>query len=325
MSRVELSVVVVSFETRELTLRCVDRARAALRAVRERGVPGELIVVDNGSRDGSAEALAAEPEVRLLALPRNRGFAAGANAGLGAAAGRLLALINSDAFLEPEALGRALAHLRDAPWRGIAGVQLRREDGRLQESIHAFPGLRTELVPDRLRRLVGSERLPDRHRRGGAVRDIEAPRGAVLFVHREVVEALGGLDEGYFFFLEETDWCWRARRAGFRVVHLPDVEVTHVSGASSKRRDPVATRIEYHRSLYRFVRLRRGRAEWLAFVAVRQLRSVVALALSLLASPFARGARRALRERAALLAWHLRGQPEGEGLRAGGGGAAPAA
>lgn len=317
MSAPELSLIVVGWETRAMTLRCVESARRALAAASEcRGLASELIVVDNGSRDGSAQALSRLDGVQLVALPENRGFAGGVNAGLAHATGDLLAIVNSDAFLDGSALLRAVDHLRKCERPVLAGVQLRRPDGRLQRSVHAFPGLRSELRPSFLHRPRAPRSGASLPRPASAVREIEAPLGAVLFLHRPVLEAVGGLDEGYFFFLEETDWAWRAREAGFRVVQLADVEVEHLGGASSKRRDAIATRIEYHRSLYRFVRLRRGRVHGLLFVAVRQLRSVAALLAGALAAPFSARQRGRLRERAALLGWHLRGQPPGEGLRA---------
>ena len=145
--------------------------------------------------------------------------------------------------------------------------------------------------------------------REGRVRDVEAVRGAVLFVRGELVERLGPLDEGYFFFLEDTDYCARARDAGMRVVEDAALVATHASGASSKQRAPLATRIEFHRSLYRFLARRHGVRVARLARAVRTLRSGVGIALLLLPALFSERARARVMERWGLVLWHLRGCP----------------
>ena len=152
---------------------------------------------------------------------------------------------------------------------------------------------------------------------GGLV-EVEAVRGAVFFVRGELFEKVGLLDESFFFFLEETDYCRRVREAGYRVYYCADVFATHQLGASSKRRAPLATRIEYHRSLYRY--LARPRGAWVARLARagRMLRSAFSIfGLALVVpfvscfprSPQAARMRARLAERSGLLLWHLRGCP----------------
>ncbi len=311
----DLSVVVVNWNTRELVLACLDSVRASL--FEERPAPrAEVIVVDNGSSDGSADGVAERfPDVELIRLSANRGFAGGCNAALERARGDVVLLLNSDATLTREAVVRALELFAREPRVGAAGVQLVHPDGRLQNSIHAFPSAWTELAPRALLEALWPARYPSKRRPPRAPTDVEAVLGAALFVRRTAVEEVGPLDDGYFFFLEETDWCWRLRRAGWRVVHLPDARIVHLSGASSKRRDPAAARIEFHRSLYRFLRLHRGRGVATLAMAVRMLRAagtILLLAPLALVSPRQRGR---LGERWAVLAWHLRGCPASTGLR----------
>jgi GT2 family glycosyltransferase len=125
----------------------------------------------------------------------------------------------------------------------------------------------------------------------------------------ELLEKLGLLDEGYFFFLEETDYCWRVREAGYRVLYCDSLRAMHRLGASSKRRVPLATRIEFHRSLYRFLDQRRGRGiASIAYVARLVRNSVTCLGL-LLPAIGSGPARLRLTERWGLLLWHLRGRP----------------
>lgn len=314
---VDLTVIVASFETRALTLACleaVERARVAAP-----GLVVETWVIDNGSRDGTAAAVAgAHPEVRLVALVRNRGFAAAVNIGIGRARGRHLLLLNSDVVIEPELLSAGVALLDEQPGVGVLGVSLRHPDGRPQRSVHALPDWQSELLPASLLRLIrpGSS-LPSeirsgrgRSRRGRRrVAEAEAVRGAVFFVRGTLVEKVGLLDESYFFFLEETDYCRRVREAGARVAHALEISATHQLGASSKRRAPLATRIEYHRSLYRYLGKHQGRSVLVFARILRVLRTAVGLVgLSVLA-PFSARARARWVERGGLLLWHLRGCP----------------
>jgi hypothetical protein len=136
---------------------------------------------------------------------------------------------------------------------------------------------------------------------------VEAVRGAVFFIRGELLEKLGLLDESYFFFLEETDYCWRVAEAGHRVLHVAGLGASHRLGASSKRRVPLATRIEFHRSLYRFLERRRGRAVVRVARVVRSLRSAAGLLVGLPMALAGAPHRRRLAERWGLLLWHLRG------------------
>jgi GT2 family glycosyltransferase len=144
--------------------------------------------------------------------------------------------------------------------------------------------------------------------------EVEAVRGAALFLRRDLLRRVGALPEQYFFFLEETDWCWRVRAAGLRIVLLPGARAVHLSGASSTRRSPSATRIEYHRSLYRFLLRRRGVGRAAMVWMLRFAKSLVRVAAGAplaLASPRRRPRWRVQRD---VLAWHLRGCPADVGL-----------
>ena len=129
-----------------------------------------------------------------------------------------------------------------------------------------------------------------------------------------MIERVGLLPEDYFFFFEETDWCRSMRRAGFAVVHLPDVRIVHASGASSKKKVPGRTRIEYHRSLYRFFRRHHGPLTLALVVTIRLVKGVIALGARCPAALLSERGRARWRDRASVLAWHLRGCPATEGL-----------
>jgi GT2 family glycosyltransferase len=133
-------------------------------------------------------------------------------------------------------------------------------------------------------------------------------------VRREVLESVGLLPEEYFFFLEETDWCFQIARAGWRVVHIPDARVIHIFGASTKKKVPAETRIEYHRSLYRFFRKNRGLLPLLLIVMLRVLKAILYVVWGIPGALVYRRRRDRWRQDWKVLRWHLRGCPEDEGL-----------
>lgn len=305
---IDLTIVIASHDTRDLLLACLASVEAAQVAHPELSV--ETIVVDNGSSDGSARAVRENfPETRLLALIRNRGFASAMNRGMRAARGRGTLLLNSDVEIGPDLLAHGLGVLDQHAEVGIVGPRLLHPDGRPQRSAHRLPGWRSEFWP-----FERGHRRSDADRKGDLLLDVEALRGAVLFLRTSMFEKVGVLDESFFFFLEETQYCARVTRAGFRVVLATRLEARHRLGASSKRRAPLATRIEFHRSLYRYLALEHG--PWMARSAraARTLRGALLLAILLPVQPFSAQARSRFAERSGLLLWHLRGCPETPGF-----------
>lgn len=309
----DLSIVILSWNTRELLLDCLDSVEKALTELWK--LQAEVLVVDNGSTDGSAAAVAQRhPAFSLLCLERNAGYARGMNAGLRRARGRVCLMLNSDTRVNSSALARCLCVMASDASIAAVGAQLLHPDGRRQNSIHAFPSVATEALPIALLELLLPRRYPSKRRPPRSPADVEAVLGAALFVRREALEMIGLLCEDYFFFLEDTDWCFRARAAGLRVVHVPDAQIEHLSGGSSKRRDAALTRIEFHRSLYRFLRLHRGRATLALVVSLRLSKGVGSVLGLSIAAPFSSRQRERLAERARVLGWHLRGCPPEPGV-----------
>jgi hypothetical protein len=312
----DLSVVIVTWNTKDLLLDCLASLEREVLGRRDPGrIEVETLVVDNGSTDGTAAAVRERfPWAQVIALPANLGFAAGNNVGLRKCSGRHAALLNSDTVVRRDALETCVRYLDAHPDVGVVGPQLLHPDGSKQNSIHAFPSLLTELVPKGLLELLLPRRFPSKRYEHAEPLDVDAVLGACLLVRREVLDRVGPLPEDYFVFLEETDWCLRIRRAGWRVVHVPGARVVHVFGASSKKKSPAETRIEYHRSLYHFFRKHRGPAAAAAVVALRFAKSLWYVVSELPGVVTARGRRR-WRGRWLVLAWHLRGCPEDWGLR----------
>ena len=313
----DLSVVVVTWNTKSLTLACLSQLQLALKAVhRRRDWSSEVIVVDNGSTDGtSSEVRQHFPEMTLKENEENLGFAAGVNLGLAKTCGRFVLLLNSDAFVGAATVEACMDALGADDAVGIVGPRLLHPDGRIQRSVHTFPGVWDELLPGFIRDAGHSRRERSGGKEDGAqTLAVDALRGAVLFVRRGLIQEIGPLAEDYFFFLEETDWCWRAREHGWRVLLVPHAPALHLLGESSKRREPVRTRIEFQRSLDRFLRKHRGATSARIVLFLRIGRGLLSGLLALPAAIFSRGARLRLSDRGRVLGWQLRGRPGGEGL-----------
>ncbi len=224
----------------------------------------EAIVVDNDSSDSSAEMVQAEfPQILLIANDRNRGFTAANNQGLSLSRGRHLLLLNPDTEVVGDALRAMVSYMDEHADVGVLGPQLRYPDGSLQASRRRFPTLATALVestvvqewwPDNrfIRRYTVADR-PD-----NVVQQVDWLVGACLLVRRQVYEQVGGLDEGYFMYSEELDWCRRVKMAGWQIVYLPTAIIIHHEGKSSEQ--IVASRhIYFQSSKVRYFRIHHGR------------------------------------------------------------------
>lgn len=221
----------------------------------------EVIVSDNGSADGSAEALAETPDPRIKVIfnGANLGFAAGCNRGLAAARCAEILFLNPDARLASHSLERLQAVIESDPAIGMAGPLLLNPDGSEQRGgRRKIPDLASGfgfgMAPAWLRRRL-PRLLPDFNQDGAPVPDtpvdVEAISGGCMLVRREALDAVGGWDEGYFLHVEDLDLCMRFTRAGYRIVFVPGAEATHIKGASTGGR---AVFVEWHkhRGMLRF-------------------------------------------------------------------------
>jgi N-acetylglucosaminyl-diphospho-decaprenol L-rhamnosyltransferase len=220
----------------------------------------ETIVVDNGSADASVEV--ARRHGAQVIEQENRGFGAGNNAGMRAASGDYFLLLNSDAWVVGDAIERLVEFAEAHPEAAVVGPRLRGEDGTLQRSARGFPTLwRLATEYFFLRKLAPRSELLNALYAGGfdheEVREVEWLYGAALLVRRGAADAVGLFDETFLMFSEETDWCYRFRAAGWKVVFFPGAEVVHVGGASHGGR-------LYHENLrghLRFISKHRGPRE----------------------------------------------------------------
>ncbi len=309
----DLSVIIVTRNTCALTCAAIESVCNS----QDEGTK-EILLVDNASTDDTAAVVAKQfPSVRRLRAERNLGFSRANNWGACESAGEFLLLLNSDAAVKPNSLATALDWMRCHPDCGVAGVQLLNPDGSRQNSIANFPTLATELLNKSLLRRLFPRRFPGKeHQLDGPV-EVESVVGAFMLIRREVWDAVGGLDERYFFFLEETDFCLQARRRGWRVMHLPHVTVWHGQGQTAKKVS-AAARIEYWRSRYAYFRKNHGHFTQAALAAGLGVRLLVGWVAGILLNLLFLGANADLcdksRVQTALVKWHLRGQPGEMGL-----------
>jgi GT2 family glycosyltransferase len=227
----KISAIVVSYNTRQMTLDCLRSLKAELA-----GKPSEMIVVDNGSTDGSPAAIrAAFPEVVLIENAQNRGFGTANNQAMRAAGGEFFLLLNSDAFPTPGAVAAMLRCMDEHPDAGVVGPKLLNADGSTQRSCFKFPSpLRAWLENLWIPRLVPSTWAWGDWRRWphDQQRMVDFVIGACMLVRRRVFEQTGGFDETFFMYAEETDWQKRIHHAGGRIWFTPTAQVTHLGGAS---------------------------------------------------------------------------------------------
>jgi GT2 family glycosyltransferase len=218
------------------------------------------VVVDNGSGDGTVELVRSRfPDVDVVES-ENRGLAAGWNIGIRRAASRYVLLLNSDAWLVGDALGRLVTFADRRPEAAVVAPRLLNQDGSLQRSVRGFPTLwRLATEYFFLRKLAPRSPVLNGFYAGGfdhdEVREAEFVMGACMLVRRSAIDQVGLLDEDFFLFSEETDWCYRFRRAGWQVLFFPGAECVHVGGASHGGR----LYRENLRGHLRFLRKHRGR------------------------------------------------------------------
>jgi GT2 family glycosyltransferase len=230
-----LSIVIVSFNTREVLRRCLLSLESETQKLAV-----EVFVVDNGSDDGSSAMVADEfPDVALLNAGRNLGFAAANNLAFQIARGEYIVLLNSDAFLRPRSLRRALEHMQSEPWTGLAGGRLIGEDESWQPSARQFPSVLNDLISlSGLAHRYRNSRFWGRADRTWADPMLETVTewvpGAFSIIRASVLEQVGGFDESFFLYYEEVDLCRRINAAGYAVRYWPDVVVVHLGGESSK-------------------------------------------------------------------------------------------
>ena len=257
----DLSIIVLNWNTRQMLVDCLSSVQTAVA-----NLACEVVVVDNGSTDGSQAMLLRHfPEAHLIQNDENVGFARANNQAMTASQGRYMLLFNSDAIATPGAIQSLLDLARIQPRAGIVGAQLVNRDGSFQASHTSFPTLWQEfLMLTGLGRLFYGQWYPSHSpEEEKGPQTVDYVEGACLLVRREAFEDVGGLDESYFMYAEEVDWCHAMRERGWQVWYQPEAKVIHLGGGSSRDRQ-IQREADLYRSRVQFFRKHYGdRAAWL--------------------------------------------------------------
>ncbi len=230
-----ISVVIVSFNTCGLLRDCLN---ALYRDVAD--MEAEVFVVDNHSSDGSTVMVEREfPAVHVIKSDQNLGFAAANNRAFPVCKGDFVVLLNSDAFLKPGALQRAVEHMEARPAVGLGGARLIGRDASWQPSARQFPSVLNEFLSlSGLSMKFADSKFFGRQDRTwadqGVAAQVDWVPGAFSIIRRNALEKIGYFDEDFFLYYEEVDLCRRIKKAGYELWYWPDVVVVHYGGESSK-------------------------------------------------------------------------------------------
>jgi len=232
----DLSIIIVNWNTRDLLARC-------LRSIYDTtsNLDFEVVVVDNASTDGSQEMVRQEfSDVSLIANTENLGFAKANNQAIRRNQKRYVLLLNSDTFVRENTIEQVVAFMDAHPEAGMTGCKLLYEDGRLQPSCSTFPTLFTEFcIATGLDKLFPKSPLFGKYRMTywdfDDVRQVDVILGAFMLVRATAINEVGLMDERYFMYSEEVDWCYQFKEKGWKIYFYPDVEAVHLWGGSIKR------------------------------------------------------------------------------------------
>lgn len=232
VSEADIAIIIVNFNTSDLLSRCLDSLIET-----SPSTDYKIIVIDNASKDDSVRMVKQEfPHVRLLALKENRGFSAAVNEGLSACNAAFYLLLNSDTVATPSLPSQMKGWLIEHPLAGIVSPLLKNEDGSIQLSWGDKPTLQNEFRQKQLHQQYSAKNAStiDRvHLQYSRTRDVDWVTGACLMIRKTVIDAIGPMDENFFMYFEDIDWCLRTKKAGWRVYFTPEMNVIHTGGASA--------------------------------------------------------------------------------------------
>jgi N-acetylglucosaminyl-diphospho-decaprenol L-rhamnosyltransferase len=249
----DLSTVIVNYKSRRALLECLGSLEMDAAAYER-----EIVVVDNDPSGGTLEEVARRfPKVRGIANSENVGFARAVNQGIAATTGAYVLVLNPDCFIEQGSLAALTGYLRAHARTGIVGPRMIGRDGTLQYSARSFPDPFTFLFNrySLLTRLFPGNRFSRRYLLSdwdhASVRAVDWLSGACLMVRRTAIDEVGPMDEAYFMFNEDVDWCRRMKQGGWDVVYVPEALIHHDIGASRKK---VSSKVivERHRGMIHY-------------------------------------------------------------------------
>lgn len=290
-NNIDVSIIILSWNTRQMLGQCIESIYKSIN-----NITYEIIVVDNASSDGSTEFIEKKfPQVRLIKNKENLGFAKANNIGIRVSICRYVSLINSDVIVQDGCIEKLVEFMDKNPSAGLAGPRILNPNGSLQVSCRHFPSLWNNLC-----QVLGFNKLFPKsvffsepfmkYWSHDETRKIDALSGCFWMVRREALDEVGLLDEDFFFYGEDIDWCRRFHNAGWNVVFYPGAEAIHYHGASSSNA-PVRFYIEMQKADLQYWRKHHGRLSQSAYWMIILLRQSVRLPVYVLIYIFRPGAR----------------------------------
>lgn len=254
----DVSVIIINWNTR-------DTLRDCLNSVYEQtqGINFEVIVVDNASSDSSAEMVRTEfTKAILVENKENRGFAVANNQGMSIAKGRYMLLLNSDTIVLDGAIQKTIRFVDQHTEAAVVGCKVLNPDRTMQATCFMFPSLLNLFLSATYlykvfprSRFFGRERMTWWDRQD--VREVEVVTGCFMLVRKEAIDEVGMMDESFFMYAEETDWCYRFKKAGWRSLFFPNATTIHLGGQSSKQ-VKMAMIIQVRRAILQFIKKNHG-------------------------------------------------------------------
>ncbi len=285
MNITEVSVVVVNWNTQDILRDC-------LRSIYEQcgEIDIEVIVIDNASTDGSVEMVKKDfPQVTLIENSQNRGFSAANNQGIDISKGRYVLLLNSDTVVLDNAIAKTAAFADSHPEAAVVGCRVLNPGRTLQPTCFMFPSILNMLLSSTYlyklfpkNKFFGRERMTWWNRND--IREVDVVTGCFMLVRQDAIKKVGSMDEQFFMYGEETDWCYRFKQAGWKILFTPCAEIIHLGGQSAQKRATTMV-VQLRKSILQFMKKHHGPLVYrtaclliISFLAVRlPIWSVIAL------------------------------------------------
>lgn len=273
--KTDLSIIIVNWNGIDITRQC-------LKSIYEqtKNINFEVIVIDNGSTDSSCQMIRDEfKQVKLISNTENKGFAAANNQGIEVSKGKFILLLNNDTVILENAIEKTLNFAKSNPQAGAVSCRVLNPDRTHQSTCFMFPSLlNLTLAALHLDKIFKTNSFFGRERYAGydwnKTNEVDVITGCFMMVQREAIEEVGILDEQYFMYAEEADWCFRFKKAGWKILNASVGQIIHFGGVSSKKIKG-AMMLQLKGSILLFIKKHRGKLSYVTSCAVTSLYFVI--------------------------------------------------